>query len=353
MKPRDPDHGGTIGVTNNKSKESSALMSTVFEDSFTRAKSGDNLTAEVNYFEDASKTLTTNIPSMKIFAKVSKALSDSDKVDMIEVISKSEVLGSSKPPGRPASPSTRGLSISPSGKRRRCFTRLLKHRWHKMCRYLQVLLSLAMRCAQSASAVREQDYGFRLLKKVKRTNQSGSHRLSKVTYSSSMHPPNTVKSTLSGEELAILLHQELNSSPRVPRVPRVMRHGGSIPRLASPMTTNMLIKKHMRLVKNQILVSKRKSKEGAPKDGSRNSQEFIHDAKKMDKETLGGSYEVGHSAKKCTFTSTLPLSVNPLNLAIENQSPSRNSPKDTSQEDDDSYGGITGPPTFAHFARPT
>lgn len=42
-------------------------------------------------------------------------------------------------------------------------------------------------------------------------------------------------------QLALLLHQELNSSPRVPRVPRV-RHAGSLP-LASPSATSMLIKR--------------------------------------------------------------------------------------------------------------
>lgn len=43
-------------------------------------------------------------------------------------------------------------------------------------------------------------------------------------------------------QLALLLHQELNSSPRVPRVPR-MRHTGSLPQLGSPTATSMLIKR--------------------------------------------------------------------------------------------------------------
>lgn len=43
-------------------------------------------------------------------------------------------------------------------------------------------------------------------------------------------------------QLALLLHQELNSSPRVPRVPRV-RQAGSLPQLASPSATSMLIKR--------------------------------------------------------------------------------------------------------------
>jgi len=43
-------------------------------------------------------------------------------------------------------------------------------------------------------------------------------------------------------QLALLLHQELNSSPRVPRVPRV-RHVGSLPQLSSASATSMLIKR--------------------------------------------------------------------------------------------------------------
>lgn len=43
-------------------------------------------------------------------------------------------------------------------------------------------------------------------------------------------------------QLAFLLHQELNSSPRVPRVPR-LRQTGSSPQLGSPNATSMLIKR--------------------------------------------------------------------------------------------------------------
>ncbi|KAF9595510.1 hypothetical protein IFM89_000598 [Coptis chinensis] len=445
-----------------------------------------------------SKTLTTNIPSDEDATKVSKALSDSDKVDMIEgmisisgepcqtrevissagtvsvqessfelkhlksveeplkvestsprppspltqhkvivdswkssstaVISKSEVLGSSKPPGRPASPSTlrpinftkrvkvnshadiKKVHTLPETVRdgttdeepRKTATEQLKASASKASHtsrtshastskrssdlkeavlYPSSKASVAQNVAvssssvefastlppQSASQVHNKTTVSDYSEKGERTNQSGSHQSSKVTHSSSMHSPAPVKSTLSDEELALLLHQELNSSPRVPRVPRV-RHGGSIPQLASPAATNMLIKCTCSSgLKDQILVSKRKSKEGAPKDGSLNSREFIHDAKKMDKvlsshdhwrqdqvfssdvsakkETLGGSSEVGHSAKKnapSASTATLGQSTE---SADQNQSPSRNSPKDTSEEDDDSSGGITGPAT--------
>ncbi|KAF9616597.1 hypothetical protein IFM89_030649 [Coptis chinensis] len=407
-----------------------------------------------------SKTLTTNIPSDEDAAKVSKALSDSDKVDMIEgmisisgepcqtrevissagtvsvqessselkhlksveeplkvestsprppspltqhkvivdswkssstaVISKSEVLGSSKPPGRPASPSTlrpihftKRVKVNSHADIKKVHTlpETVRDDLKEAVLYPSSKASVAQNVAvssssvefastlppQSASQVQNKTTVSDYSEKGERTNQSGSHQSSKVTHSSSMHPPAPVKSTLSDEELALLLHQELNSSPRVPRVPRV-RHGGSIPQLASPAATNMLIKRTCSSgLKDQILVSKRKSKEGAPKDGSRNSREFIHDAKKMDKvlsshdqwrqdqvfssdvsakkETLGGSSEVGHSAKKnapSASTATLGQSTE---SADQNQSPSRNSPKDTSEEDDDSSGGITGPAT--------
>lgn len=42
-------------------------------------------------------------------------------------------------------------------------------------------------------------------------------------------------------QYALLLHQKLNRSSRVPRVPR-MRHAGSLPQLASPTGANMLMK---------------------------------------------------------------------------------------------------------------
>lgn len=43
-------------------------------------------------------------------------------------------------------------------------------------------------------------------------------------------------------QLALLLHHELNSSPRVPRVPR-MRNAGSLPQLGSPTGANSLMKR--------------------------------------------------------------------------------------------------------------
>uniref|UniRef100_A0A803PPA8 Zinc finger PHD-type domain-containing protein n=1 Tax=Cannabis sativa TaxID=3483 RepID=A0A803PPA8_CANSA len=88
-------------------------------------------------------------------------------------------------------------------------------------------------------------------------------------------------STLSDEELALLLHQELNSSPRVPRVPRV-RHAGSVPQ-PSPTPTSMLNKRTSSSgAKDNISVPRRKFRD-APRDGFRSSREVADEAKRMEK----------------------------------------------------------------------
>ncbi|CAL1373724.1 unnamed protein product [Linum trigynum] len=63
----------------------------------------------------------------------------------------------------------------------------------------------------------------------------------KSSHSSSMNPavPPSLISTLTDEELALLLHKELNSSPRVPRV----RQASSLPQLSSPTATSLLMKR--------------------------------------------------------------------------------------------------------------
>ncbi|CAN1254805.1 PHD finger protein At1g33420 [Linum perenne] len=72
-------------------------------------------------------------------------------------------------------------------------------------------------------------------------NHSSSQSASKPSHSpsSNLAPPTTSISTLSDEELALLLHQELNSSPRVPRVPRVRQ----ATQLASPTAASLLMKR--------------------------------------------------------------------------------------------------------------
>ncbi|OMP02789.1 Zinc finger, PHD-type [Corchorus olitorius] len=124
--------------------------------------------------------------------------------------------------------------------------------------------------SQSASHVQQnKTSALGCPQKGEKFNQSSTQPASKVT-------------TLSDEELALLLHQELNSSPRVPRVPRV-RHTGSFPQLASPTATSMLIKRTSSSGgKEHSMVSRRKNKD-ASKDGSRGSREFDDEAKRSDK----------------------------------------------------------------------
>ncbi|XP_027363712.1 uncharacterized protein LOC113871118 [Abrus precatorius] len=122
--------------------------------------------------------------------------------------------------------------------------------------------------------------------KVEKLNQTNIHTSSKLNQSHvpSVNPsPTSNSSMLSDEELALLLHQELNSSPRVPRVPRA-RHAGSLPQLTSASATSMLMKRTTSGGgKDHYLVSRRKYKD-ASRDGSGNSRELEDEAKKIEKE---------------------------------------------------------------------
>ncbi|XP_020247321.1 uncharacterized protein LOC109825041 isoform X2 [Asparagus officinalis] len=99
------------------------------------------------------------------------------------------------------------------------------------------------------------------------------------SHSTSMHPPTCASAitTLSDEELALLLHQELNSSPRVPRVPRMRQASGM--QLTSQSAPSMLSKRSSHSAgKDQVF--RRKNKEEASRDGSHNSHESIDETKK-------------------------------------------------------------------------
>ncbi|OVA20112.1 zinc finger protein [Macleaya cordata] len=219
---------------------------------------------------------------------------------------------------------------------------------------------------QSSSHVQNKSTALGFSQKGERSNQSSSHPSSKVNHSPSMHPPAPVNSspTLSDEELALLLHQELNSSPRVPRVPRV-RHGGSLPQLGSPTTTSMLIKRTSSSgAKDQILVSRRK-REDASRDGSRNPCELIDETKKKERlpscsdqrrqdpvcttngsskeEVYNGSPDVVPAKKNVLPASTYTASGGPSSSAEANGqslSSMRTSPRDIS---DDDVGAVAGP----------
>ncbi|WOG91574.1 hypothetical protein DCAR_0310823 [Daucus carota subsp. sativus] len=97
----------------------------------------------------------------------------------------------------------------------------------------------------------------------------------KVNHTLQMHHSAALNTStaISDEELALLLHHELNSSPRVPRVPR-MRNAGSLPQLGSPTGSNSLMKRSSSscMGKDQGLVFKRKGKSIAA-EGSQNSEE--------------------------------------------------------------------------------
>ncbi|KAK7278309.1 hypothetical protein RJT34_23335 [Clitoria ternatea] len=122
--------------------------------------------------------------------------------------------------------------------------------------------------------------------KVEKLNQTNINTSSKLNQSHvpSVNPsPTPNSSMLSDEELALLLHQELNSSPRVPRVPRA-RNAGSLPQLTSASATSILMKRTASGGgKDHYLVSRRKYKD-ASRDGFGSSRELEDEAKKIEKE---------------------------------------------------------------------
>ncbi|KAG0496886.1 hypothetical protein HPP92_001577 [Vanilla planifolia] len=84
---------------------------------------------------------------------------------------------------------------------------------------------------------------------------------------------------LSDEELALLLHQELNSSPRVPRVSR-MRQAASL-QLVSPIATSMLSKRSCVGGRDQVSVFKRKHKEDSIKDGPHKLRDAVVESRRL------------------------------------------------------------------------
>uniref|UniRef100_A0A5B6ZMZ7 Zinc finger PHD-type domain-containing protein n=1 Tax=Davidia involucrata TaxID=16924 RepID=A0A5B6ZMZ7_DAVIN len=219
---------------------------------------------------------------------------------------------------------------------------------------------------QSALHVQNKMTASGLPHRGEKVNLLNSQASSKVNNTPSMHPPAPSNSAavLSDEELALLLHQELNSSPRVPRVPR-MRHAGSLPQLASPTATSMLMKRTSSSGgKDHGLVSRRKNKDLA-KDGSRSSREIDDDAKKMDRvpsspdqrrhdsvcttdpftkrEADNRSGKGVHSVKKCIPSASTATVSSGLSSSAEvneqNFSSTRNSPRNASDDDTGTNGG--------------
>ncbi|KAL2233146.1 uncharacterized protein LOC105156064 isoform X1 [Sesamum indicum] len=186
--------------------------------------------------------------------------------------------------------------------------------------------------------------------KSEKVYQSGSHPSSRgnVTSMNALAASN-IPATLSDEELALLLHQELNSSPRVPRVPR-MRHAGSLPQLTCPSATSMLMKRTSSGGKDHGMASRRRTKDFSG-EGSHGSLEADNEAKKMErkpsspdnrrrdsgcpadllsrKEADGGPVKSVQSMKKTNVSGSLssPSDSNGHNL-LSSRSSSRNASDD-------------------------
>ncbi|KAL4384392.1 hypothetical protein GQ457_15G011500 [Hibiscus cannabinus] len=187
--------------------------------------------------------------------------------------------------------------------------------------------------------------------KGERFSQSNTPITSKITPASSIHPfPTSNSPTLSDEELALLLHQKLNSSPRVPRVPRVWQTG-SFPQLASATATSMLMKRTSSSGgKDHSYVPRRKNKD-VFKDGSRGSRELVHDAKRTEKvqsshdhrQDLGSAMDASAKRidKNVQATSTTTSNSGPSSTEANEQNFSyiRSSPRNFSDDDSGTVRG--------------
>ncbi|XP_050377386.1 uncharacterized protein LOC126794666 isoform X2 [Argentina anserina] len=121
------------------------------------------------------------------------------------------------------------------------------------------------------------------LQRGEKLNQTTSSKTSQSHGPPACPPaPSSAQAKLSDEELALLLHQELNSSPRVPRVPRA-RQASSLPQLASPTATSMLMKRTSSSSGKDHNSGSRRKVRDAYKDGVRSSRELDDETKRMDR----------------------------------------------------------------------
>ncbi|XP_071697135.1 uncharacterized protein [Rutidosis leptorrhynchoides] len=125
----------------------------------------------------------------------------------------------------------------------------------------------------SASSLRRDNGAHKQNKKSEKTTQLNRHHAPKN------HPPHV---NLSDEELALLLHQELNSSPRVPRVSR-MRNTGSLPQLASGTSTSILMKRTSSGVKDNEVVLRKKNKDKDSGNNTVTNSREVDGGKRTDK----------------------------------------------------------------------
>ncbi|GAV75104.1 PHD domain-containing protein [Cephalotus follicularis] len=174
--------------------------------------------------------------------------------------------------------------------------------------------------------------------------QSQFHPSTKGNHAASMHPlvPSNSSATLSDEELALLLHQELNSSPRVPRVPR-MRQAGNLPQLASPTATTMLIKRTSNSGgKDHGLVSRRKNKD-ASKDVFRSSREHDDEAKKTDKVPSSPDQRTHDMKREGDESSTVMHSVN-RNISSAHMKAANSGPSSFAEAHDHNLSSVRSSP---------
>ncbi|KAK6146526.1 hypothetical protein DH2020_020395 [Rehmannia glutinosa] len=196
--------------------------------------------------------------------------------------------------------------------------------------------------------------------KVEKFYQSGSHPSSRGNMASVTAPASAnVPATLSDEELALLLHQELNSSPRVPRVPR-MRHAGSLPQLTCPSATSMLMKRTSSCGGKDHSVAPRRRNKDFAGEGSHGYLEVDNDAKKTERkpsspdnrrrdsgysvdlpsrrESDGGPVKSVHSMKKTNMSGSLSSSGD---ANGHNLSSSRPSSRNASDDDPRMVGRLS------------
>ncbi|MED6187981.1 hypothetical protein PIB30_081624 [Stylosanthes scabra] len=196
--------------------------------------------------------------------------------------------------------------------------------------------------------------------KLNQTNINPPNKLNQ-NHGPSVNPsPISNSSMLSDEELALLLHQELNSSPRVPRVPRA-RHAGSLPHLTSASSASMLIKRTSSVgAKDHCLVSRRKYRDSS-REGLSSSREIEEETKRIEKEKVPssdqrkqditraedasekeegcGSLTAGNSCANNTSATSAIANSSPCSPPTDHNFPSvRNSPRNISDDDTASAG---------------
>lgn len=199
---------------------------------------------------------------------------------------------------------------------------------------------------QGAPVLQNKNIASPVQSKVEKGSKSNTLSLSKGSHSSlgNAAPSSTPPAGLSDEELALLLHQELNSSLRVPRIPRV-RQSGSLPHLSPVAGTSVFAKKSpSSSTKDQHLFSRRKSKD-AHKDGARS---FREQENKVKKDRVPSSPD---SSKTADTSNHAEINSNALDCARKNApqssapaasnvaSSSADSPRNNSDDD----AGTKGP----------